>query len=213
LDAGRGTVGFTAAAICDGRRGVGALVAKGSGMSSRAVRRVVTGIGSSGKSEVVSDGLVAPITVRALPGYAWTRICSLDWPVTVPNHGAYPPAPDHFPPPSGVRFSIFTVPPAGRRPDPGLDPRTAQWELEDKLPGRSSYMEQDQAGLHATPSVDFVYVVSGEIWLELDDGQEVYLTAGDTVVQNGVRHAWRNRSGEPCTMAICLVGAARRELR
>jgi quercetin dioxygenase-like cupin family protein len=55
----------------------------------------------------------------------------------------------------------------------------------------------------------FEYVLSGEIWLELDDGVEVYLRAGDTVVQNGTRHAWRNKSSEPCQMVVVLIGANR----
>ena len=52
-----------------------------------------------------------------------------------------------------------------------------------------------------------ICVLSGEIWLELDDG-EIHLRPGDCVVQNGTRHAWRNRSGAPCSMAIVLIGAS-----
>ncbi|MER5832646.1 hypothetical protein ABT116_17785 [Streptomyces sp. NPDC002130] len=33
------------------------------------------------------------------------------------------------------------------------------------------------------------------------------LSAGDIVIQNGTRHAWRNRSGQPVTMAFILIGA------
>ena len=33
------------------------------------------------------------------------------------------------------------------------------------------------------------------------------LGPGDTVVQNGTRHAWRNPYDEPCTMVVVLVGA------
>jgi quercetin dioxygenase-like cupin family protein len=56
----------------------------------------------------------------------------------------------------------------------------------------------------------FEYVLSGEVWLELDDGKEVHLRAGDVVVQNGTRHAWRNKNTEPCRLVICLIGANRR---
>lgn len=176
------------------------------------VRRVVTGVGPDGKSTVISDSAIAPLTARALPGYSWHRLWSLDGACTVPNGGAPPPAADHFPPPRGVRFTLFTVPPAGADADADLDPREAQQELDEKFPGRSKHMQRDHAGLHTTASVDFIYVVSGEIGLELDDGREVVLQAGDTVVQNGVRHAWRNRSDRPCTMVICLVGAERPNL-
>jgi quercetin dioxygenase-like cupin family protein len=52
-------------------------------------------------------------------------------------------------------------------------------------------------------------VLSGEVWLELDDGAEVHLQPGDCVIQNGTRHAWRNRSQQPCVIAVALVGAVR----
>jgi quercetin dioxygenase-like cupin family protein len=52
-------------------------------------------------------------------------------------------------------------------------------------------------------------VLSGEVWLELDDGQLTHLRTGDTVVQNGTRHAWRNLGAEPVTLAVVQVGAAR----
>jgi quercetin dioxygenase-like cupin family protein len=61
--------------------------------------------------------------------------------------------------------------------------------------------------MHTTQSVDIGIVQSGEVWLELDDDQEVKLTAGDYVIQNGTRHAWHNRSNEPCVMNFVLIGA------
>ena len=70
-------------------------------------------------------------------------------------------------------------------------------------------MESDQDGMHRTPTVDLICVLSGEIWLELD-AEEVHLREGDCVVQNGTRHAWRNKGDRPCTMAVVLVGAGAR---
>ncbi len=70
-------------------------------------------------------------------------------------------------------------------------------------------MESDQDGMHRTPSVDLICVLSGEIWLELD-AEEVHLREGDCVVQNGTRHAWRNKGDRLCTMAVVLVGAGAR---
>jgi quercetin dioxygenase-like cupin family protein len=51
--------------------------------------------------------------------------------------------------------------------------------------------------------------VCGEVDLELDAGETVRLRAGDTVVQNGARHAWHNRGTVPCVLVVCLVGASR----
>jgi quercetin dioxygenase-like cupin family protein len=79
--------------------------------------------------------------------------------------------------------------------------------LEEKFPGRTQYMEPDNPGMHTTQTVDIGIVLAGDLWLELDDGDEVHLRAGDMVVQNGTRHAWHNKSDQPCTAAFVLIGA------
>ena len=91
-----------------------------------------------------------------------------------------------------------------------LDPDEALAEIQHKLPGLIDVLEPDGAGMHRTDTVDFNLIVSGEVWLELDDGAEVLLGAGDCVLQNGARHRWRNPSSEPCVMAVAQIGAARR---
>jgi quercetin dioxygenase-like cupin family protein len=45
------------------------------------------------------------------------------------------------------------------------------------------------------------------VWLELDDGAQTRLTPGDTVVQLAARHAWRNRTDAPASVAFVLIGA------
>ncbi|HEU4947942.1 MAG TPA: cupin domain-containing protein [Kribbella sp.] len=168
-------------------------------------RRVVTGTGPDGRSFVVTDEAVQPVTVAALPGYAWHRLWAFD---TLPADPAEPRVADgltHFPPVGGVRFTLFTVPP-GSTERPPFSEADHQAELNAKLPGRSAHMEPDQDGMHRTASVDLVVVLSGKVSLELDDGRMVGLRAGDSVVQNGTRHAWRNVSQEPCTLGIVLVG-------
>jgi quercetin dioxygenase-like cupin family protein len=174
-------------------------------MTANGVRRVVTGH-SGQRSAVAGDHLVEPVVVSALPGYSWHRIWSQDQPPA--GQGGSPPGPGqaHFPPPGGLRFTIYTVPPQGTGP---AAERTAgaERELERALPGRSRYMEAGQDGMHRTPTLDLICVLSGDIWLELDDGG-IHLRQGDCVVQNGTRHAWRNRSDAPCSMAIVLIGAS-----
>ena len=61
--------------------------------------------------------------------------------------------------------------------------------------------------MHTTPTVDYGVVLDGEVWLELDDGKTVHLKEHDVVVQNGTRHAWRNKGTKPATMAFVLIGA------
>ena len=58
--------------------------------------------------------------------------------------------------------------------------------------------------MHITRTIDYAIILSGEIDLELDEG-EVHLKQGDVVVQRGTRHAWRNRGTRPCTVAFVLV--------
>ena len=168
------------------------------------VRCVITGTGPDGRSFIADDEMVEPVTTAALPGYAWHRLLGLDDPPFDPPRTSTPDGLTHFPPPGGVRFNLFTVPPASTVRPPLTE--DLERELEQKLPGRSRHMESDQAGMHRTASVDLVYVVSGRVSLELDDGT-VNLTAGDTLVQNGTRHAWRNPFDEPCVLAIVLIGA------
>jgi quercetin dioxygenase-like cupin family protein len=62
--------------------------------------------------------------------------------------------------------------------------------------------------MHTTPTVDYGIVLDGEIWLELDDDKTIHLKEHDIVVQNGTRHARRNKGGKPVTMAFILIGAA-----
>ena len=62
-----------------------------------------------------------------------------------------------------------------------------------------------QARSFAGAGTDFIVLLSGEVWLRVDDGGEVHLTAGDCVVQGGARHAWRNHGDVPCLMAGVLI--------
>jgi mannose-6-phosphate isomerase-like protein (cupin superfamily) len=89
---------------------------------------------------------------------------------------------------------------------PELDQHDLARELESKVPGAASHYDPDHPGMHTTQTVDFGVVLDGHVVLELDDG-EVSLGPGDVIVQNGARHAWRNRSDRICTMAFVLIGA------
>lgn len=68
--------------------------------------------------------------------------------------------------------------------------------------------EPGRAGrMHRTRSMDYGVVLSGNIVLQLDEGAEVELHAGDVLVQRGTIHNWINRSSEPCTIAFVLIDA------
>jgi quercetin dioxygenase-like cupin family protein len=57
---------------------------------------------------------------------------------------------------------------------------------------------------HKTESIDYAIVVSGEMWMQLEK-EEVYLKAGDVVIQRGTMHNWVNRGKEPCIMLFVLI--------
>jgi quercetin dioxygenase-like cupin family protein len=59
--------------------------------------------------------------------------------------------------------------------------------------------------------VDMEIVLSGDVVLELDDGVEKTLHAGDVNIQNGTRHRWHNRGTTPVVIAVMMVGAHRRQ--
>ncbi|MER7407836.1 cupin domain-containing protein [Streptomyces sp. NPDC000070] len=88
--------------------------------------------------------------------------------------------------------------------DPAFDPVAFDQEQRTDSPGIADLMEPD--GMHTTPTVDYGIVLRGDIVLELDNGHCTRLSAGDIVIQNGTRHAWRNRGDEPATMAFVLIG-------
>jgi len=172
-------------------------------------RRVVTGQDADGKAVFVSDEQVDPVTLALLPGYEFHQFWGGDGVVGLPTDGMRPDAPRYFPGPNGFRFGMFTIGPATEVVVDDIDVEAALADFDQRLPGMSEVMEADNPGMHTTDTVDFEYVVSGECVLELDDGAEVQLRAGDTVVQNGTRHRWHNRGTEPCVLVVCIVGASR----
>ena len=61
--------------------------------------------------------------------------------------------------------------------------------------------------VHRTDSIDYLVVMAGEIDMELDEGEEVHLRAGDVMVQRGTNHAWANRSDQLARVAFVLIDA------
>lgn len=172
------------------------------------LRRVVTGHDSDGASMVALD--TAPPrsdAFRHIPGMMSRLVWATDAAPALPFAGADPtPAvASMVPPAGGTRFLVVTFPPDSVFASPRFDPAAAVAENLALNPGLAERFEAD--GMHATPTVDYGIVLDGEIWLELDDGRAELLRPHDVVVQNGTRHAWRNKSGRPATLAFVLIGA------
>jgi hypothetical protein len=167
------------------------------------VRRVVAGLDESGRSTVISDGFTE--TRAATPAFTLNQI----WQVTsVPPHvmaentlGDVAVIP---PPPNGFTHVIAAFPP------------DSEWDYERGFEGSlaatgavDAHVEHDEVpGMHQTDTVDIITILSGECYVVLETG-ETLLKQGDTFIQRGTKHAWRNRSDKPCVHSTLMVGATR----
>ena len=175
------------------------------------VRRVVTGKNAAGKSVFLSDGASPREMVMAhTPGFVSSPLWKLE---SVPDlqkcdgTDAIAAGGSMVTDPGGSAFWVVTFPPDSVMMSGDWNPAIAGPEMAAGSPGIAERMEPDNPGMHQTPTVDYVTVISGVVTLELDDGAAAELRAGDTVVQQGTRHAWRNRSSQPATISVILLGA------
>jgi quercetin dioxygenase-like cupin family protein len=90
-----------------------------------------------------------------------------------------------------------------------VDPLAATREFFEAFPGLGGTMEEDTPGMHASLTVDYGVVLSGQVELELDDGVKKTLGPGDCVIRNGTRHRWHNVGAETCRVVFSVVGARR----
>jgi len=145
------------------------------------LRRVVSGVGPDGRSGVLSDGEASGVYRfgGAYEGFVATDVWSVD------------------------ELSLDT------------DDRTAATDLRDifgLLPGSSRFRVETMpptpapTGWHRTSTIDYEYIVSGEMDLFMEDGTSARLVAGDVNVQLGGLHQWWNRSAGPCVMVIVMLG-------
>lgn len=158
---------------------------------ARTVRRLVTGVDEDGKSAFVDDSLVPGTPGRITPSYVSTDL----WRThesPVDNGGPYQDptaqaAGGVGPAASGTVFRILEVPP------------DKDWRLD------ADGNEVRPLGYHATASLDYAIVLSGEVYAVLDTGERL-MRAGDVLIQRGTGHAWSNRSDTPAVLAFVLIG-------
>lgn len=171
--------------------------------SEARARRVVTGLDARGRSTIVSDGVTETrlVTEAYTLNHLW-QATSLPAPVLAENtlrHDVVIP-----PPPAGYTYMITTVPPDRDWDYEGGYARAlAESGAPDAIVDGGGI-----AGLHETDTVDIVTVISGEVWAVLEEA-ETLLQSGDTLVQRGTKHTWRNRSDSPCKLVVIHFGAAR----
>ncbi|WP_306257732.1 cupin domain-containing protein [Pararhizobium sp. IMCC21322] len=173
---------------------------------SQKFRRVVTGHDENGVATVISDEEASCILSRPnRPGVTLINLWMNDkTPAAMELHGDPVTGPLILhPPKNGSVFRIVQFDPE--------DP-----EVLAKLDGKSAFAEMGAGAnivenarhpfMHRTDSLDYTVVLSGEIYMMMDE-DEYLLKAGDTVVQQGTNHAWSNRGTVPCLIAFILVDA------
>lgn len=148
-------------------------------------RRVITGLNVDGRSRVVSDE-PSP-HVRSFFG-------SID---TVESWVT--PSP---PPVAGeTLIDIAAEAPDGLEPD---DPHGTLLRLSVYQPDPPDLDVKKR--MHASKTVDYAFVLAGEMVCVLEDG-EVTLRPGDVLVQRGTQHVWSNRTSETAMIGFVMVGA------
>lgn len=142
-------------------------------------RRVVTGLDEEGKSCLADLGPI-PSTAQ------WSRdgVQGMDFWVL-----------DRVP----AKLDETENPPEGWRPVNEAPPGGAIGRLITWPPGFEYPM-------HATPTLDYVVVLSGELELGLET-DTVILGPGDVLVQRGTAHSWRVHEGGPVTALAVLFDA------
>jgi hypothetical protein len=173
-----------------------------------AIHRIVTGHDGDGSSVVALQSSPPRADVfEHIPGMVSRLVWATQGATRLPFDGVDPtPGVTSFVPgPAETRFVIVTFPPDSVFASPGFDPDAAARENLAVSPGLAERFEPD--GMHTTPTVDYGIVLEGQIWLELDEGRSTLLRQHDVVVQHGTRHAWRNKTDRPATVAFVLIGA------
>jgi quercetin dioxygenase-like cupin family protein len=171
------------------------------------IRRIVTGVGSDGRSFIESDGPSPHVTLLNDSG---SFVCADIWRTAASPSQAR--APD--------RLNVPTI----LAPEPGGSVvRVMRFPPERELAGKggeTTFHAGDESGaeaiagqdmtihpmMHKTKSVDYAIVLSGEIVAIMEDG-ETTMRAGDVLVQRATSHSWANRSDVPCMIAFVLVDA------
>lgn len=176
---------------------------------SKPVRRFVTGHDAHGRSVFV-DTQPLP-TVFTLPNVnvVFHELWSTDaMPVVVPLAKEKDPTAGPVvlpPPPRGTRFRIIDIPPDKDTFQPGDEAKMKSvFEAIGDAAASTASKSARHPAMHRTKSIDYAFVIDGEITLLLDE-DEADLKAGDVVIQRGTNHGWANRSDRPCRMLFVLI--------
>jgi Cupin domain len=174
----------------------------------RPIRRIVTGHTAAGRSCILSDG-PSPhsMTLAGVAHFGVTDIWKTDQ-APASNEGSRDACSGSIvlaPPANGSVFRVVEFPP-DRDYVGKWNPDAAFASMGDSGSEAIQHGSSRHEGMHTTDSVDYAFVLEGEIWAVLDEG-ETCMKAGDVLVQRGTSHAWSNRSDKPCMVGFVLIDA------
>jgi hypothetical protein len=144
-------------------------------------RRVVTGHNAQGKSYIVSDEIIADSSSIGGHMDLWETDPSQPF---GPGPSAEIGGSDNLIAMKGGTRAYFATLP------PGCN---------------STGTRENRQGMHRTLTIDYVYVLSGEITMLMDVPPDVRLKAGDVVIQRNTMHAWRVDGPGPATLLAFLA--------
>lgn len=173
---------------------------------AREFRRVVTGHDASGTAIIESDEVATQYLERPnRPGVRLTNFW-IERGTPAEYDGEKDTCTGDFilhPPAHGSTFRCVEFLPEDPEVLKTLDGKAAFGEM-----GASANIVENARHpfMHRTDSVDYAIVLTGEIWMLMDNEEDdVHLKAGDVVIQRGTNHAWSNRGTEPCVIVFVLV--------
>ena len=173
-------------------------------MSGTPVRRVVTGHDNNGRSIILQDQATPHVkTSPHRPGVVINNLWMTDqMPVSAEPEDAAHVGMTLAPGANGINFRIVEFSPEADYLDQisadaaakafgemGAADALVSGSADGSKPAQNPFM-------HKTETVDFAIVVSGEIFLVLDE-DETLMHAGDVCVQRATNHVWSNRSNQP----------------
>jgi hypothetical protein len=180
------------------------------------LRRVVTGFDETGKSVVAQDG-VCDFILDKSPAWIVTDLwqttdnpdadalmeetCTNDISLMPPSGGSvfrvvqFAPDKDYM----GKWDADAAFASVGHNTNDGGN------RVSDEAAGKTGRPK----GMHQTDTVDYAIVMSGEIWLVMDEG-EILLKSGDILVQRATNHGWSNRGDSPALVAFVLLDQPRK---
>jgi Cupin domain len=175
-------------------------------MSLKPVRRVVTGHDRNRRSIISSDGAPTIVPFKAVPGTMFYELWNTnEMPVPIDNGADPTHRPLQLQPTQhGSIIRIVDIPPDSVQNKVSAEDVAAAFASMGAGHAVEGQENARHKIMHRTQSIDYGIVLSGEVWLLVDEG-EVKLGPGDIVIQRGTNHAWSNRTEEMTRIAFILL--------